>query len=127
MRDTVDVKARPGQGEQPPAAAPPRYKLALLSWAGAYAVITLILAILGPAMAPWPLPLRTLLLSVLMVVAMTWVVIPSLTRLCRGWLTTVSPRSARPALRRDSRARAGPADGSAIRAGAPRLRAPGGI
>lgn len=65
---------------------PPRYKLALLSWVGAYAAITLILAVLGPTMAPWPLPLRTLLLSVLMVAAMTWLVMPSLTRLFRGWL-----------------------------------------
>lgn len=82
------------QGEQPPAAAPPRYKLALLTWAGAYAVITLILAVLGPAMAPWPLPLRTLLLSGLMVVALTWLVIvansplPGLAHLRvagRGW------------------------------------------
>lgn len=87
----------PSQGGPPQAAAPPRYKLAVLSWAGAYAVITLILAVLGPAMAPWPLPLRTLLLSVLMVAAMTWLVIPSLTRLFRGWLTPPSPRSPRPA------------------------------
>jgi hypothetical protein len=82
------------QGEQPPAAAPPRYKLALLTWAGAYAVITLVLVVLGPAMAPWPLPLRTLLLSGLMVVALTWLVIPSLTRLCRRWLTSGSPHAA---------------------------------
>jgi uncharacterized protein len=64
----------------------PRYKLALLTWAGAYPVITLILAVLGPAMAAWPLPLRTLLLSVTMVGALTWVVIPALTRLFRGCL-----------------------------------------
>ena len=57
-------------------------------WAGAYTVITLIL---GPAMASWPLPLRTLLLSVLMVVAMTWLVMPSLTRLGRRWLSS-APR-----------------------------------
>ena len=68
------------------APAPPRYKLALLSWAGAYAVITTILAVLGPVMATWPLPLRTLPLSVLMVIAMTWLVVPSLTRLFGGWL-----------------------------------------
>lgn len=68
------------------APAPPRLKLALLSWAGAYAVITAILAGLGPWMASWPLPLRTLLLSVLMSVALTWLVIPWLTRLFRGWL-----------------------------------------
>jgi antibiotic biosynthesis monooxygenase (ABM) superfamily enzyme len=65
---------------------PPRYKLALLTWAGAYAVITLILAVLGPAMENWPLPLRTLLLSVLMVGALTWLVIPALSRLFRSWL-----------------------------------------
>ena len=88
MRDTVDPKPRRGQGEQSRAAAPPRYKLALLTWAGAFAVITLILAVLGPLMAPWPLPLHTLLISGLMVGALTWVVIPLLTRLFRGWLTT---------------------------------------
>src|SRR5687768_4540125 len=67
-------------------AAPPRYKLAVLSWAGAYALITLILWLLGPAMAGWPLMLRTLLISVLMAGALTWVVLPALTRLFRGWL-----------------------------------------
>jgi antibiotic biosynthesis monooxygenase (ABM) superfamily enzyme len=65
---------------------PPRYKLALLTWAGAYAVITLILAVLGPVMADWPLPLRTLVLSGAMVAALTWFVIPSLSRLFRAWL-----------------------------------------
>jgi uncharacterized protein len=77
------------------AAAPPRYKLALLTWAGAYAVITTILALLGPVMATWPLVLKTLLLSVIMVVTLTWVVIPSLTHLFRGWLVPASSRSAR--------------------------------
>jgi uncharacterized protein len=73
----------------PPAggpARPPRHKLALLTWAGAYSVITLVLALLGPTMASWPLALRTLLLSVIMVVTLTWVVIPVLTRVFRGWL-----------------------------------------
>jgi uncharacterized protein len=70
---------------------PPRYKLALLTWAGAYAVITLILAVFGPAMAAWPLPLRTLLLTALMVAALTWVVIPLLSRLFQGWLARGRP------------------------------------
>ena len=68
------------------ASAPPRYKMALITWIGAYAAITAILYELGPAMATWPLPLRTLLISVLMVVTLTWVVIPTLTRVFRGWL-----------------------------------------
>jgi antibiotic biosynthesis monooxygenase (ABM) superfamily enzyme len=76
-------------------AKPPRYKLAVLSWMGAYAVITAILAVLGPVMAAWPLLLRTLLLSVLMSVAMTWLVMPSLTRFFRRWLAPGSRRALR--------------------------------
>lgn len=71
----------------PMPAGPPRYKVALLTWAGAYALITVILALLGPTMASWPLVLRTLVLSVTMVVALTWLVMPRLTRLCRPWLS----------------------------------------
>ena len=67
-------------------AKPPRYKLAVVTWAGAYAVITLILWLLGPPMAGWPLPFRTLAISVLMVIALTWFVIPALTRVFRPWL-----------------------------------------
>jgi antibiotic biosynthesis monooxygenase (ABM) superfamily enzyme len=65
---------------------PPRYKLALLTWAGAYGAITLIIWLLGPTMAGWPLALRTLLISLLMVNALTWIVLPALTRLFRAWL-----------------------------------------
>lgn len=57
--------------------------MALLTWVGAYAMITLILAALGPVMAPWPLPLRTLVLSLLMVAALSWVIVPRLFGLCR--------------------------------------------
>lgn len=77
-----------------PPAAPPRYKLALISWAGAYGVITLILYLLGPTMAAWPLMLRTLLISVLMVMALTWIVLPTLTRLFRAWLLAATPAPA---------------------------------
>ena len=67
-------------------ARPPRFKLALLTWAAAYAVITAILATLGPTLASWPLVLRTLLVSVVMVVALTWLIMPAMTRLFRPWL-----------------------------------------
>jgi antibiotic biosynthesis monooxygenase (ABM) superfamily enzyme len=67
-------------------AGPPRYKLALLTWAAAYPVITVILALLGPEMAEWPLGLRTLVLSLLMVATLTWLLMPGLTRLLRRWL-----------------------------------------
>jgi antibiotic biosynthesis monooxygenase (ABM) superfamily enzyme len=60
--------------------------MALLTWAGAWVMITLILWLLGPAIAAWPLVLRTLAISVLMVLALTWVVIPNLTRVFARWL-----------------------------------------
>jgi antibiotic biosynthesis monooxygenase (ABM) superfamily enzyme len=65
---------------------PPRYKLALLTWAAAYSVITLTLLVLGPTMASWPLGIRTLVLSVLMVASLTWLVMPAATKLFRSWL-----------------------------------------
>jgi uncharacterized protein len=72
---------------KPPPTQPPRHKLALLTWLGAYPVITIILAVLGPALISWPLALRTLVLSVLMVVTLTWLVMPVLTRALRSWLS----------------------------------------
>ena len=77
----ADRSARPRVG-------PPRYKLALLTWLGAYALITLILTLLGPVMAAWPLALRTLVLSIAMVVGLTWFVMPRLTRLFGRWLAS---------------------------------------
>jgi antibiotic biosynthesis monooxygenase (ABM) superfamily enzyme len=63
-----------------------RAKLALLTWAGAYVVILGVLAVGGPALASWPLTLRALVVSGLMVAAMTWVIVPVMTRLFRSWL-----------------------------------------
>jgi antibiotic biosynthesis monooxygenase (ABM) superfamily enzyme len=75
--------------------APPRHKMALLTWAGAWGLITLILWLLGPVTATWPLPLRTLLISVLMVLGLTWVVIPNLTRIFAAWLAPTPPAAKR--------------------------------
>ena len=69
---------------------PPRYKLALLTWVGAYSLITAFLALLGPTMASWPLALRTLVLSATMVAVLTWLIMPRLTRLFRPWLASSS-------------------------------------
>jgi antibiotic biosynthesis monooxygenase (ABM) superfamily enzyme len=63
-----------------------RLKIAFLTWIGAYAAITLILSVLGPAIASWPLPLATLLISVLMVTALSGFVVPTLTRIFRDWI-----------------------------------------
>jgi antibiotic biosynthesis monooxygenase (ABM) superfamily enzyme len=85
-RPESDEAGRDAAARRAPA-GPPRYKLALLTWVAAYAVITLLLGVLGPATSSWPLALRTLVLSVTMVVALTWLVMPRLTRLFRPWLS----------------------------------------
>jgi antibiotic biosynthesis monooxygenase (ABM) superfamily enzyme len=87
------IAAERAPAETPP--APPRYKIAALTWIGAYGVITLILGLLGDAIASWPLLLRTLLVSVLMVAALTWVVIPTMTRLFGRWLKASPSRPIR--------------------------------
>jgi antibiotic biosynthesis monooxygenase (ABM) superfamily enzyme len=74
--------------------APPRHRLALLTWLGAYPVITAILGLLGPSMVGWPLAVRTLVVSVLMVTMLTWVIMPGLTRLGRSWLMKPTQRAA---------------------------------
>jgi hypothetical protein len=43
---------------------PPRHRMALLVWLAIYPTITLLLALGGGLIADWPLPLRTLALSV---------------------------------------------------------------
>jgi uncharacterized protein len=82
-------RARSANAERPPApavAAPSRAKLALLTWAGGYTVITTLLWLLMPVIRSWPLPLRTLALSAAMFGLLTWVIMPRLTRLFGGWL-----------------------------------------
>ena len=75
------------QGSRQPAPNQPlRYKQALVTWLGAYPVITVILWALGPLMQSWPLALRSLVVSFLMVAALTWLVLPVLMRAFHGWM-----------------------------------------
>ena len=75
----------------PPAAAartgpPPRHRQALLVWLAIYPTITLLLALGGPVINDWPLPLRTLVLTGVAVPAMVFVLLPTLQRAFAGWL-----------------------------------------
>lgn len=65
---------------------PPRYKMALMALLASYPLVTLILALLAPSLAHWPLALRTLLMSVTIVLLMTYVIMPLLVRASRRWL-----------------------------------------
>ena len=65
---------------------PPRYKLFLLSWIAIYPLITVILFLFGQQLILLPLPLRTLILTGVLVYLMTFWVMPKLTKLFHRWL-----------------------------------------
>lgn len=77
---------------------PPRYKQAIVVWLAIYPTITLILMIAGPALEPLPLPLRTLVLTLVLVPLMTFVLVPTLNGWLSDWLTPdrASPGRASP-------------------------------
>ena len=67
-------------------APPPRWKVAITTWLGIFPTVLLLFTLLGDVLAPWPLVPRVMLLTMLVVLIMTWVVAPQMTRLMKPWL-----------------------------------------
>lgn len=65
---------------------PTRHKLFLLTWLAIYPLITIILHFFGRYLSLLPLPLRTLILTGVLVYLMTYWVMPMLMKLFRNWL-----------------------------------------
>lgn len=66
---------------------PPRWKMAIITWIAIYPIITILLLIIGPIiLGHLPIPIVTLILSVTLVLLMTFIVMPLLTRAFRPWL-----------------------------------------
>jgi antibiotic biosynthesis monooxygenase (ABM) superfamily enzyme len=70
----------------PGKAAPPAWKMALLTWIGLWPLVVLLLWALDPAMAYMPWPLDTGFNTFVAVILMTWLVMPRITWLFRKWL-----------------------------------------
>lgn len=69
---------------------PNRHKMALLTWLVVYPMITVLLAVLEPVLSNAAMPLRTLVLSLVMVPAMVYGAMPFATARLNGWLTEPS-------------------------------------
>lgn len=86
----AQATAAAGPAQAAPAAAPcsppPRHRMAVIVWLAIYPTITLLLALGGSAIAEWPLPLRTLALTLVAVPLMVFVLLPRLQRLLAPWL-----------------------------------------
>jgi antibiotic biosynthesis monooxygenase (ABM) superfamily enzyme len=65
---------------------PPVWKQAILTEIGLYPTVLVVAYTVGLLIAGWPLPVRSLVTTVLSVTLMTWVVMPVVSRVFRGWL-----------------------------------------
>ena len=72
----------PGQ----PLKTPPRYKTALLTWAAVFILINLLNTFLMPLLRGLPPIIATFILTVLMVLLLTYVVMPQVMRWFKRWL-----------------------------------------
>jgi antibiotic biosynthesis monooxygenase (ABM) superfamily enzyme len=73
----------PSQPGTPP---PPPYKMALVTWATIFPLITGVVAATAPLLGPWPLVARLAVTTAVTVPLMTWLVMPRVTRLLHPWL-----------------------------------------
>jgi uncharacterized protein len=76
---------------EPGAPPPPPYKMALLTWITITPLITGVVFALGPFLDDLALVPRLAITTAVTVPLMTWVVMPRLTRLLRGWLFPTGP------------------------------------
>ncbi|HEU4430833.1 MAG TPA: antibiotic biosynthesis monooxygenase [Myxococcota bacterium] len=65
---------------------PPRWKMALATLAGVYPTSVALSLTVGEATRAWSLLTRSFAFAVCMVAALTWVVMPIVTRALHGWL-----------------------------------------
>jgi hypothetical protein len=64
----------------------PRWKMAILIWLGIYPTVTLVFWLLSPFITTFPLPLKTLCVTLVVVPIMVWGILPNLQKLLRSWL-----------------------------------------
>src|SRR5215210_703154 len=74
------LPSRPGQP------APPRYKMAIITWIAVFPLASAIFALTQPLLGGLPTVIRTLVFTLVMVTTMTYVVMPRMTRLFSFWL-----------------------------------------
>jgi antibiotic biosynthesis monooxygenase (ABM) superfamily enzyme len=74
------LPSRPGEP------APPRYKMAVVTWLAVFPVVAIIFTLFGQWLNLLPTLLRTLVFTVVMITLMTYVIMPRMTRLFSFWL-----------------------------------------
>lgn len=66
---------------------PKRWKMAIVIWLAIYPLITIVSLIIGPHIGKIEfVPLRTLILTIILVPMMVFVMIPAVQKLLKNWL-----------------------------------------
>lgn len=73
----------PGQN---PVAPPPKWKMTIVSWLALYPAVTLVFVLFGDLLTSVPLLFRTLIVTVVVMLLMTYVLMPRMTRWFSFWL-----------------------------------------
>ncbi len=68
------------------APAPPRWKMAVLTWIALYPSLVATTLAVSPLIGDWPVPLQLLVTTAALVPVMTWGLMPAMTWLARAWL-----------------------------------------
>lgn len=69
-----------------PLVPPPRYKMTLIGWFALYPAVTSIFWFFGSWLAELPLFLRTFLVTIVVIILMTYVLMPFMTKIFATWL-----------------------------------------
>ncbi|MDP2506432.1 MULTISPECIES: antibiotic biosynthesis monooxygenase [unclassified Oceanobacter] len=76
----------PGQPAANPQTPPAKYKMTIVSWMALYPIVTLVFFLFGEPLAQIPLIFRTLLVTAVVMVLMSYVAMPRMTRWFGFWL-----------------------------------------
>ncbi|KAA0874950.1 antibiotic biosynthesis monooxygenase [Nitrincola tapanii] len=71
---------------QNPVQPPAKWKMTFVSWLALYPTVTLIFFLIADLLAPLPLPLRTMIITAIVMVLMSYVLMPRFTRWFAFWL-----------------------------------------
>ena len=65
---------------------PPKYKTAFVTWVGVFICVSILGVVLAPYLAALPYLLRQAIMAGLVVILLTYIIMPRLTRLFASWL-----------------------------------------
>jgi uncharacterized protein len=74
-------------GNTTPASEPPRYKIAIVTGAVIFVLLNTLLPLMQSVTAGVPIVLEVLILVIIIILLMTYVIMPTISKLLRPWLS----------------------------------------